>query len=72
MSGERRNYKELSQILEKTIMIFDSGYYEIENLKSADKNNINVLILPKRLATQINNQTQMTLQVISTKHLHKG
>lgn len=56
MFGERRNYKELSQILDKTLMVFDSGYYEIENLKSADKNNLNVLILPKRLSTQINNQ----------------
>jgi len=37
-------------------MVFDSGYYEIENLKSADKNEVNVLILPKRLSTQINNQ----------------
>lgn len=54
--GDKRNYKELSQILNKTLMVFDSGYYEIENLKSSDKNNINVLILPKRLSTQINNQ----------------
>lgn len=56
MFGKRRNYKELTEILDKTLMVFDSGYYEIENLKSADKNNINVLILPKRLSTQINNQ----------------
>lgn len=56
MFGTRRNFKELKQILNNTLMVFDSGYYEIENLKSADKNELNVLILPKRLATQINNQ----------------
>lgn len=56
MFGERKNFKELKNILKNTLMVFDSGYYEIENLKSADKNEVNVLILPKRLSTQINNQ----------------
>ena len=56
MFGIRRNYKELTEILNNTMLVFDSGYYEIENLQSADKHELNVLILPKRLATQINNQ----------------
>lgn len=54
--GSRRNYKEIANILENTVVVCDSGYWEIDNIQSADENNLNIIILPSRISTQINNQ----------------
>ena len=54
--GSRRNYKEIENILENTVVVCDSGYWEIDNIISADENNLNIIILPSRISTQINNQ----------------
>ena len=54
--GSRKNYKEIENTLNKTILVLDSGYYEEDNLRVAYENDLNVIILPKRISTQINNQ----------------
>lgn len=54
--GDRKNYEEIRNALENTIMILDSGYFSDENLESADKHNTNVLIMPKIHARRINDK----------------
>ena len=54
--GERSNYKEIEGILKKSSFMLDSGYYEIENIKTGHEYELNIIILPKRISTQINNQ----------------
>lgn len=54
--GKRKNYKEIEQALDNAIFIFDSGYFELENLKAIDKHNINAIILSRKISRQINNQ----------------
>ena len=54
--GERRNYKEIHNALETTIMILDSGYFSDENLEAAYENDIHVLIMPRVIARRINDK----------------
>jgi len=54
--GCRRNYKEIKQLLEKAIFVFDSGYFSDDNLESLDKHEINGLIMPKLISRQNNNK----------------
>ena len=54
--GIRRNYKEISTLMERTTFILDSGYFSDYNLEIADKYAINVLIMPKVIARQRNNK----------------
>ena len=54
--GCRRNYKEIKQMLEKAIFVFDSGYFSDDNLESLDKNEINGIIMPKIISRQNNNK----------------
>lgn len=54
--GQRQNYKEIEQALDNAILVFDSGYFELENLKAIDKHNINAIILSRKISRQINNQ----------------
>lgn len=68
--GTRSNYKEIENTLDNTIMVFDSGYYELNNLQVADENNLNVIILPKRISNQINNQIRKANN-IKTKDKNK-
>ena len=34
--GTRSNYKQIENALNNTIMVCDSGYYELDNLRAAD------------------------------------
>ena len=52
--GTRRNYKEIHNALELTIMILDSGYFTDANLEAAYDHNLNVLIMPRLIARRIN------------------
>lgn len=54
--GERRNYKEIRNALEVTIMILDSGYFTDDNLESAYYHDLNVLIMPRLIARRINDK----------------
>lgn len=54
--GERRNYKEIRNALELTIMILDSGYFTDENLEAAYDHELNVLIMPRLIARRINDK----------------
>jgi len=54
--GSRRNYKEIEKMLEKAILVFDSGYFSDTNLESLEKHEINGLIMPKIIAKQNNNK----------------
>lgn len=54
--GTRSNYKQIENALNNTIMVCDSGYYELDNLRAADEEDLNIIILPKRISNQINNK----------------
>ena len=54
--GQRSNYEEIKNTLETTIMILDSGYFSDSNLESADKHNVNVLIMPRAIARRVNDK----------------
>ena len=54
--GERRNYKEIHNALELTIMILDSGYFTDANLEAAYDHDLNVLIMPRLIARRINDK----------------
>ena len=54
--GKRTNYKEIRNILEKAIMILDSGYFTDANLEAAYDENLNILIMPRLIATRINDK----------------
>ena len=54
--GIRRNYTEISTLLERTTFILDSGYFSDHNLEISDKYAINALIMPKIIARQRNNR----------------
>lgn len=54
--GLRRNYKEISTLMERATFILDSGYFSDHNLEIADKYAINALIMPKVIARQRNNK----------------
>lgn len=54
--GERKNYKEIGNALELTIMILDSGYFTDDNLEAAYNHDINVLIMPRLVARRINDK----------------
>lgn len=54
--GKRSNYKEIEHALDNAIMVFDSGYFDLENLKTIDKYKINAIILSRKIARQTNNQ----------------
>lgn len=54
--GLRRNFKEISTIMEKATFILDSGYFSDHNLEITDKYAINALIMPKVIARQRNNK----------------
>ena len=41
--GKRRNYKEIENALNKTILVLDSGYYELGNLQVAYENDLNII-----------------------------
>ena len=54
--GTRKNYKEIKNMLEKAMLVCDSGYASEENIVYITKNNIRSLIMPKITAIYINNQ----------------
>ena len=58
--GSRRNYKELKNKLWDSILVCDSGYFTDFNLKAADLYNVNILIMPSKLAKQINNEIRQS------------
>lgn len=54
--GIRRNYEQISKLLETAIFVLDSGYFSDYNLEISDKYGINALIMPKVIARQRNNK----------------
>lgn len=50
--GLRRNYTQISTLMERTTFILDSGYFSDHNLEISDKYAINALIMPKIIARQ--------------------
>lgn len=56
--GQRNNYKEIQQIIEKALYICDSGYFTTENIETADKHGMNFLIMPKLISNRENNKNR--------------
>lgn len=54
--GTRRNYKTLKNMLEKAMVVCDSGYSSETNIVYITENEIKSLIMPKITATYINNK----------------
>lgn len=54
--GERKNYKEIHNALELTIMVLDSGYFTDANLEATYEHDIDVLIMPRIIARRTNDK----------------
>ena len=54
--GERNNTTEIQNMLDKAILCCDAGYWSKVNLTYVEKNNINALIQPKKVATYVKNK----------------
>ena len=54
--GERRNYKEIANMIKNAKYICDSGYFTDENLEYMDKHGYKCIIMTKSRAKQINNE----------------
>ena len=54
--GDRKNYKEIENMLSRAIYIFDSGYFTDKNIEDMAKFELKTLIMPKQLSRQINNE----------------
>ena len=54
--GERKNYKEIHNALELTIMVLDSGYFTDANLEAVYEHDIDVLIMPRIIARRTNDK----------------
>ena len=66
--GNRRNYTEISKMLDLAMAVCDSGYSTEENITYVVENNIRALIMPKIIATFINNELRKyedNLEVLS-------
>ena len=54
--GERRNYKEIHNALELTIMVLDSSYFTDANLESTYEHDLDILVIPQIITRRINNK----------------
>ena len=54
--GKRNNLKEIKRLLKEAIFIMDSGYFSDNNLKTAEKYEINTLIMPKAISIEKNHE----------------
>jgi len=54
--GKRNNLKEIKRLLKEAIFIMDAGYFSENNLKTADKYEINALIMPKAISIEKNHE----------------
>lgn len=68
--GQRNNYKEIQQIIEKALYIYDSGYFSTENIETADKHGMNFIIMPKMISNRKNNKNRRK-QKLKTKDKNK-
>ena len=65
--GERSNYKEIANIINNSMFIFDSGYFEKQNLITAYNWNIRLLMMPKVIARKINASIRKDNNISSKK-----
>lgn len=52
--GERRNYKEIQNIINGSTFIMDGGYFEIQNIITSYNWNMHILMMPRLISRKIN------------------
>ena len=65
--GERRNYKEIANMIKNTKYICDSGHFTDENLEYKDKHGYKCIIMTKNRAKEINNEIRKKNNITQKK-----
>ena len=65
--GERRNYKEIANMIKNAKYICDSGYFTDENLEYMNKHGYKCIIMTKNRAKEINNEIRKKNNITKKK-----